>query len=82
MNIEVALDEMKHCRQVGNITFQMPQDEETIDTIIKTLENQLDFNRYIKYLRNLLLDDSKTEEHTGAENIIICCGDFLLEVEE
>lgn len=40
-DIEVTLDELKHGKQFGNITFQMPYDEEVIDTIIGTLEKQL-----------------------------------------
>ena len=38
MDIENAIDYLKHCKEVGNIIFQMPEDEKVIDTIIQALE--------------------------------------------
>ena len=40
-DISMVIEELKHGKMFGNITFQMPYDEEEIDTIIGTLEKQL-----------------------------------------
>lgn len=40
-DIEIAIEELKHCKEIGNIIFQIPEDEEIIDTIIQTLEKQM-----------------------------------------
>lgn len=41
IEIENALEELKHCKDIGNIIFQVPEDNEIIDTIIQTLEKQI-----------------------------------------
>lgn len=40
-NIKEAMEDLKHCKEVGNIIFSIPEDEQTIDTIISALEKQM-----------------------------------------
>lgn len=35
------IDDLKHCKEVGNIIFQIPEDERIIDTLIEALEKQV-----------------------------------------
>lgn len=39
-DIENTIEYLKHCKDVGNIIFQIPEDNMTIDVILSTLEKQ------------------------------------------
>lgn len=39
--IKEVIGDLKHCKEIGNIIFKIPDDEETINTIIEVLEKQI-----------------------------------------